>query len=213
MVQRIPVLARHLPLVQFGCRRKQRPVVFTQMMQAGPREEIRCAGADDVMSPERIRTDRLPDVFVDLPERHVGCAVILQAGQCQATEKHIKDKRPCVTDRNRNQTQRPQKLGDGGSLLFNDLPDLVDLVRESRVCHAHPKLRTRKARRNRADFYSGKCFSEYSVVCSLDLKDFRNCLQKKTGAPLLQVRRKVGPVVGHADDIFHDTIRALGRSP
>ncbi|MBW8039200.1 MAG: hypothetical protein FVQ85_04290 [Planctomycetes bacterium] len=75
--------------------------------------------------------------------------------------------------------------------------------------NAHSQLRTRETRRNRTDFYPWKLFPEYLVVGFFDLKDFRNCLQKKAGLKLLKVGREVVPVVCQPDNVAHYPIGSL----
>ncbi|MHC4545357.1 MAG: hypothetical protein ACYSYL_12685, partial [Planctomycetota bacterium] len=70
--------------------------------------------------------------------------MVSQARQRHAAKQDVQDERPVVADRDRDQSQRPQKLGDGRGLVFNNLPDLVYLVREGRVHHAHSQLRARE---------------------------------------------------------------------
>ena len=75
--------------------------------------------------------------------------------------------------------------------------------------HAHAQLRTGEPGRDGADFDPRKRLAKDLEVGLLDLKDFWNRLQKKTGTPILQVRRQGVPVVRHPDDVPHDPVGPL----
>ena len=112
--------------------------------------------------------------------------MVPKPGQGQSAEEHIEQERPVIAHREGDQAERPEEVGHRGGLRFDDLPDLVDLMRKRRMGDPHPQLGAGESRGDGTDLEARVRLPEDPVVLPLELQDLRDRFQEELRAQPVQ---------------------------